>query len=110
MLFYSLDYYLLLTIIFQWCILNLKLGLPNKKKGELMKNLPDQLDEIEFKMYEIECLVKCIRDVLDASRNGKEDYSYLCPIAEIACKKFALLTDDYSQMSSDVYRKFIVAE
>lgn len=75
-----------------------------------MKNLSDKMEEIELKMYEIECLIKCIRDILDCSIVRKDDFSYIYPIAEIVCQKFDILNDDYSELSSKIYRKFIIAE
>lgn len=75
-----------------------------------MKNLPDELEKFEYKMYEIECLIKCIRNLLDVSIDGKEDYSYLQPIAEIACRKIDTLSDDYTDIATQIYKKFIIAK
>lgn len=75
-----------------------------------MEKLAEQISELEFKMYEIECLIKCIRDTLEFSICNNEDFSYLQPVAEIACQKFDSLNEEYDNFVAQIHRQFIIAE
>lgn len=76
--------------------------------GEFMGKLEDMIDDVNLKINEITAITKCIRDSLECYINNNSDYSHVLPIAKIACQRLDSLTDEYSDLESEIYRKCIL--
>ena len=70
-----------------------------------MTNLSDMIEDVEMKIYEIQSINKCIRDVVEHYVNNSDDCYHVLPITEIVCDRLEKLTGDYSELEIEIYKK-----
>lgn len=75
-----------------------------------MEDISCAIEDVQLKIFEINSLVKCIRDALECSFSSTEDFSYLYHVANFACQKFDNLNELYSELEAMLYRNFIITK